>query len=315
MVTAEQLDKSSVFIDGVLVDLKISYWRGKAPLKPEDLGIDASSIPDIFSLGRKLIIPKESLAKFDGINARAAYLVSQFTFPFPTGHSRFVPYAVLPQVMEELTDLSKRFQEEVGKFVENYDEYRVLMVKKYPEHEAAILKAYIPRDRLHEKFGFSYALYEVTLPKGLKYRLTDARAVKEESEIRQKKLQEAEEEYRRQFQAQMDGFLSGLVGKLRESVAEAAVKVSERISKGEMITKGSLDSLRRTIERFKALNFVGDSEVEEALAKLEAAIPAEKVDSGTVQREFASAITTVMNTLVESDISTVTSEYKRKIRF
>ena len=95
----QQAKDAALWLDGCLVDLRISYWRGKRPLAAQDLGLKEEQVPDIFTLGRKLVIPREALARFERVDARAHYLIGQFTFPFPTGHSRFIPYSVLPQVI------------------------------------------------------------------------------------------------------------------------------------------------------------------------------------------------------------------------
>lgn len=310
------LDTSALFLDGVLIDLGISYWRGKRPLSAQDLGVEPEDVPEIFSLGRKLVIPKEAVARFDRVQARAYYLIDQFTFPFPTGRSRFVPYSVLPQVLEELKELRGRFEQEIDRFLDKYDEYRQQMVEKYPEHREALERGYTPAKELRKRFHFTQALYEVSLPKNIRFKAVDERDARADADARRLALVQAEESYRKEFQAQIDQFLSSSVGNLRATVGTAVVQLAERIKKGDLITKQSLDTVRRAIDRFRDLNFAGDSEVESKLTELEALMPTskDKFNEAEFKQAFQTSLDSALSTITESDISKVTGEYKRRVR-
>ncbi|MDP2662055.1 MAG: DUF3150 domain-containing protein [Dehalococcoidia bacterium] len=316
-VRPAQDNASGLMLDGVMIVLHIPYWRGRHALTAQDLGVDPQDVPDIFSLGSKLVVPREALARFERIRAKADFLVSQFSFPFPTGSARFVPYTVWPEVMAELNGLRERFDKEVAQFVEKYDEYREAMADKYPEHAEAIRRAYIPVNKMHAKFGFSYTLYNIQLPRAVRYQAVEASQALAESEARRRAMEQAEAQYRVQFDAQMDEFLSSSVGKLREAVGQSLANVATRMEKGDMVTQNSLGAVRRAISRFRDLNFVQDIEVEARLRELEALVPenSEKLKDAEVQAKFQQAVTAAMSTLVESDISEVTGEYKRRLRF
>lgn len=315
-VRDQQVKNAALWLDGCLVDLRISYWRGKRPLAAQDLGLTEDQVPDIFSLGRKLVIPKEALARFERVDARAHYLIDQFTFPFPTGHSRFIPYSVLPQVLEELKGMKKDFEERISSFLDNYEQYRKDMLDKYPEYAEALSRGYSSASDVRKRFHYDYTLYEVSLPRDIRFKAVEERDAVADAEAKRKALEQAEEEYKRQFQAQIDSFLSSSVGKLREAVGNAVANLSERVQKGEVVSKSSLDSLKRTIERFRALNFVGDNEVESKLAGLERLIPdsGKKFKEAEFKQAFTTALGSVTSSLLESDISTVTGEYRRKLR-
>lgn len=312
----EEQSQSALFLDGVLIDLRISYWRGKRPLSAQDLGLSEDQVPDIFSLGRKLVIPREALARFERVDARAHYLIDQFTFPFPTGHSRFIPYSVLPQVLEELKTMKKDFEERIRSFLDNYDQYRKDMLDKYPQYAEALSRGYSTASDIKKRFHYDYTLYEVSLPRNIRFKAVEERDAVADAEAKRRALEQAEEEYKRQFQAQIDEFLSSSVGKLREAVGDAVIALSERIQKGDAVSKGSLDSLKRTIERFRALNFVGDNEIEGKLAGLEKLIPdsGKKFEEAEFKQAFQTALGSVTSSLLESDISGVTGEYKRRLR-
>ena len=311
----ESLDQSALFLDGTLIDLHISYWRGRRPLSADDLGVPSEEVPDIFKLGSKLVVPKGTLYAFDNIYSASFDIINKFTFPFPT-RARFIPYSVLEMVLSELKSKKAHFEHEVDKFVGNYDTYREEMIDKYPEHTLALTREYISAVELRKRYKYEYTLYEVSLPKGLRFKAVQERDAVEDAKARERALAQAEEEYRQQFQEQIDDFLAGSVGKLREAVGEAVVKLADRLQKGDAVSKGSLDSLRRTIDKFRTLNFVGDAEVETKLSELEQMIPesGKRFEESEFKSAFQMTLDSVSETLMESDISEVTGEYKRKLR-
>ena len=306
---------SKIFLSGVLIDLKCAYWRGKRPLVAQDLGLTDQQVPDIFTLGRKLVIPKDALARFDRINARAYFLIDQFTFPFPTGHARFVPYSVLPEVLAELKKLEERFTEETREFLEKYDEYRAEFIARYPQYAEALSRGYEAASDLKKRYHFNYTLYEVRLPREVRFKALQERDALADVEAQRQALTRASAEYQAQFGAQLDEFLNSSVGKLREAVAESVVKLSERMKKGDSITKTSLESLKTTIERFRSLNFVGDASVEQQLDALEALIPtsSERFKEEVFKNAFSNALESVQGA-IKSDITSATGEYKRRLK-
>ena len=314
--TERAIEEAALFLDGVLMDVRLSYWRGKAPLEPEDLGLTKSDVPDIVTLGRKLIVPREAMRAFERISARANFITDQFTFPFPTGHARFIPYSVLARVLEELESLRTQFQDRVEDFFKNYEEYRSDMMEKYPEFEKALAEAYMPESELKKRYHMTWLLYTVSLPKGIRSSAIKASDAKVESAARQKALEGATREYQREFERQIDEFLGSAVGSLRAAVGEKVLAVSERIQAGETVSVTALKGVREVIERFRTLNFVGDREVEDRLAELEKLIPesGKRFEDTAFKAQFAAALEKVASTVVESDISTVTGEYKRRIR-
>ncbi|MDP2663655.1 MAG: DUF3150 domain-containing protein [Dehalococcoidia bacterium] len=313
----QEVDKATgLMLDGVMVVLHIPFWRGRQALTAQDLGVDPGEVPDIFSLGSKMVVPKEALARFERIRAKADFIITQFTFPFPTGSARFVPYTVWPEVMAELNGLKYRFRQETAEFIEKYDEYRQQMADKYPQHADAIKRAAIPANQIHSKFGFDYTLYSIQMPRAVRYKAMEAREALNESEARRKAMERAEAQYREQFDAQMDEFLSNSVGKLREAVAQALGNVSSRMEKGDLVTQNSLTAVKRAIQRFRDLNFVQDAEVEARLRELDEMVPekSESLKNTDVQARFQAAIAAAMGSIVGSDINEVTGEYKRKLR-
>lgn len=315
----EQQDDASVFLDGVLIDRRISFWRGRRPLTAKDLGLNDQDVPEIYSLGSKLIIPREALRRFEQVEQQAQYVTDQFTFPFPTGRARFVPYTVLPEVLDTLRKLQESFYDRLDTFLQKYDQYRQEIIERYPQAAEALKQGYENADTLRKKYHFEWMLYEVRLPRNLRYQAIEERDARADAAARRQALESAEAEYRAQYEKQIDEFLGGAVGSLRAAVGNAAVSISEKIANGEAVTKPAIESLKKTIERFRTLNFVGDDQVEAKLAELEQLIPTETgkklQENAEVRDAFASALNEVTSTLMESDVSGVTGEYKRRLRW
>ena len=49
-------EKKSVFVDGVLFDLDLHWWKGWTQLELKDIDKEEGELPDIFKLGRKRIL-------------------------------------------------------------------------------------------------------------------------------------------------------------------------------------------------------------------------------------------------------------------
>lgn len=67
----------NIFRDGVLVTVNVSFWSGAKMLTAEDLGLNDNEIVDAFSLGRKMLVPKDIIRKFRAIDCRARLTVER----------------------------------------------------------------------------------------------------------------------------------------------------------------------------------------------------------------------------------------------
>lgn len=297
-----------LFLDGVLISLNCHYWHGRVKLDPQDLGLE--QVPEIFSLGRKWVVPKEALEEFGTIYARSNWLTDRFAFPFPT-KAHFVPYGVLPAVLNELSELKGRFDRAVTTLLDNYEDYRAEMLRRHPQYGDALQRAHIAPSVLRRRFRFDYLLFEVRLPSELRMRQLELAQAEQQMEARGK----AVEGFRQQWAEQMDGFLDQAVRSLRASVADALVQFNERAAAGEVSGRG-LGSIRRAVERFRQLNFVGDAEVEAKLRELESLVPqsAKQYEGdAAAQAALARASADAVAMLRESDVSKVTGEYRRRV--
>lgn len=305
-----------VFLDGVLLSTKIMFWRGKEVLQPQDLGFDGGELPEeIFSLGRKLIVPKAAIQAFMQIEERVRWVTDRFSFPFPTGHAKFVPYAVLPEVLAELQKQQDRFQTEMTVFTDGYAAYRQEILTKYPKWERALQSKYESPASLMSKFSFTWSVFEIRLPEGLRVRAMDDKMALTEAKARREALEVAETQLKKQFQEQIDGFLGDSVKELRSRVAGSVAKIQEQLTAGK-VNPQTLKGIRNSIESFRNLNFVGDEAVESQLNSLLALLPdkVDAFDNVAFTATFTAAAGAVMDTVKSEDVSAVTGEYKRRIK-
>lgn len=307
-----------VFLDGVLAKLDISFWTGRRSLQSDDLGLERESIPNIFALGSKMIVPKKTVSLFGQIRSKADYILTQSSFPFPLSDARFIPYTALVNVMAWVEAEKVRFDAAVADFLTNYKSYHEALVAEYPAHKDALTRAFLPASRLTSKFGFRVALYSITIPQGMAAKVTKqskaTAQARRQAQAEQNAIAGLQQEYQVQMRAQMDEFLASSVKMLRERVNATVQSVAEKMEKGEVTGRG-LKSLRQAIESFRNLNFMGDTAVETALFNLDQAMPesAGDLSEGSVIGPFAQALDAVGQTIKGNRISRVVERYGRKM--
>jgi hypothetical protein len=310
---------SKLFSDGIIIDLGVSYWRGRKALTAKDLGINASDVPEIFSLGRKRLMPKDVIARFRSVEEKAAYAIETASFDFPIGNLKFLPRANVQSTVTALEQCRTEFLELVELLYKHYDEYRERMLHDYPQHRKALEAHYPAVKQLKRCFKFEWDLFEIALPSGngnLKQVKTSAEKLDKESKAKIV----AEERYHQQIRAKVDGFLEGVVGELRQKTTDLCGHVAKKIAKGELVTEATVRSLRDWIDKFEHMNFVGDQTVSQQLASLKKALGSRSAAEYREDETAAALLGQALNTVVQNvaklgDVSSVTGAYKRKLDF
>jgi hypothetical protein len=329
----------SIFRDGLLIDIDVSFWSGAKILKAEDLGLKEKNVPGAYKLGRKMLVPPEVIRAFRSVESRARHIVEINSFKFPIGNARFIPKKKFSKVSEQLKKCEQEYKELTEKLISNYEQYRDQMLPVY--HDAAEIaflqqsstdiqefsienreiekenfirtfmgriQSYYPESNsLRSKFGLSWDVYEIALPHLRKGNIDQL--VKDDI---------FEQEYRDQAQSKIKAFVEDVVLTLRTETIEICNRISENIKDGKIVKGRTLNSLKDFIEKFQELNFVGDTNIESQLQKLKTEFldvcPAEKVGESDFQEELHRRITEI-SSLAENtiDINTITGEYNRQI--
>ena len=306
---------SHLFTDGVLVNVDIRFWAGQKKLQAKDVGLDEDKIPDIYSLGRKRLLPAEVISRFRSFAERADYLLECEAFKFPIAKLRFVPRTRLGSLVSALDACQAEFGACATEFFGNYQRIRDRMLDEYAAYREALEAYYPPLSQVRKKFSFHYDLFNIALPKDLKLAQTTAAKVDRE----QKALAAAEARLREQAVRQVDAFLADTVATLREKTTDLCEHVATKIRKGDLVTEATLNSLKDWIDRFESLNFVGDRTVAQQLAHLRRTLGTRSAqeyrENGRAAQALGTALTHIITAANDlSDVASVTGAYKRRIR-
>jgi len=331
-----------IFRDGTLVDVDVSCWTGAKMLTPEDLGLNADDVASAYKLGKKMLVPDEVIARFRKTEHQARFLVESNSFPFRFGSSRFVPRRKFAEVQARLKDYQTEYNGLVEDLITNYDKYREQMVPVYkeaaetawinrtPEQETfgidrdieAEKKAFVDQfmtriagfypkaESLRAKFSLTWNVYNIAMPE--LSNVDGDQVVLDETE-----RQALAEDYQNQMHDKIQSFVDDVVRTLRTETIQLCTRVANSIVSGKVINQRTLGSLRSFIDRFEGLNFVGDSQIEQALNKLRTDFLdspndlAENEDLKGQLKDRLQEISKVAENI--TDVNSVTGQYKRKI--
>lgn len=260
---------NSIFNDGILVDVNVSYWSGTKALKPEDLGLDPTTVPEAFRLGKKYLVPMDTIRQFRTIEGQARRVIDDNSFKFPIGNAKFVPIKKFPKALVKLQALQAKYTELRDKLIENYDAIRQEMIPKYREAaesaymiqsptgvqtfsiddreagKAAYIDGFLKRietfypspDSLKGKFSLSWDVFQIAAPK---LHLGDADKIAHTEEERIA----LEQDYRQRASVKMDSFIDDVVKTLRAETLEICGRIANNIKNGKIVRPNTLKSLR-----------------------------------------------------------------------
>jgi hypothetical protein len=342
-------DFTNIFIDGILMQIHVSFWSGARILRPEDLGLKPEQVATAYKLGRKMLIPEEVIRNFRRIEGQARRLIEEKSYEFPFGNARFVPRRVFAKVTTKLEDLKAEYMALVDDLVAKYDQYRQEILPVYEEAadnafltstpaimegsldtydreaDRAAFKAqflarlnsyYPPVESLKARFSLVWDVYEIAAPQ---LRDTSSEAVIESIEEREKSIVAA----RAQMQNKIEGFVGDVVKVLRTEATEVCSRIATAIKEGRVIRSTTVNSLKNFIEKFKDMNFVGDKTIEAQLDAiqrelLDAHPDTAFLDNVELKEELGRRLATVVEEagkLSDQDLDTVTGGYKRKVNW
>ena len=269
---------------GVLLKLDVTIWTGSAALSAPDLGLDPASIAAHYTLGRKRLVPKHALDPVASVVRQARYALDSLSHPLPDG-SRFVLETTAPEVEAQLRRGQARFEAVVTAFLEAYPVHRAEMAAEWeaaaaaawrtagrPGDEAAFIEAFLARvaaatptpAELRRKFDFFWWTYTLRLNGTERVELAGVA----DAERARRGRNTA---YRTEAEARIGAALERSLAGFRAQVADACTAVLAHIQSGRPLREGTVERLRRTIRRFRALNFVDDDALAGELAAFERA--------------------------------------------
>jgi hypothetical protein len=306
---------------GLLLKLDITVWTGSAALSAPDLGLDPASIAAHYTLGRKRLVPKHALDPLATVVRQARYALDSLSHPLPDG-SRFVLEATAPEVEAQLRRGQARFEVAVTGFLDAYPGHRAAMAAEWeaaaaaawrtagrPGDEGGFVTAFLARvaaaaptpTELRRKFDFFWWTYTLRLSGTERVELAGVADVE-----RARRARDAA--YRAEVEARVGAALERSLAGFRAQVAEACTAVLAHIQSGRALREGTVERLRRTIRRFRALNFVDDDALAGELAAFEQAC-LDGLDLGAVQA--ASDVRALLTAGLQAVVEAATTELPR----
>lgn len=285
---------------GVIVDIKISYYRGTERLSHFDIGWNqalSKSEKDHIKLGFKNILPSEFTKELSQIEGLARKNLSFYSHKTLWG--AFVPYITFNTWLNKHKEIQLLFDEFKSATYDKYDLivqhsrsiYRELAHKIWQKNyegeptEAFIsdyiyktLKMFPSKDDLCNSMTMNLDYYQIPLPSFLA-----ANIVKADEYLRENELKHAEhqltlqsktainEYYVSKKQQMVDSFLNATILDLRKYVYEYCAHILDYLNKKEEknnLTIVQKEGLIKTIEKFESLNFYEDKEIEAKLILL-----------------------------------------------
>lgn len=263
--------------EGVLINVSVRYWRATKKLIAEDLGLDPENVASrLISLGHKKLVPKEALQNFALIEGRAHSIVDASSFPFLNELGHFLPNTKLEEVMKKLANLEQEFHQEKIRFMGQYSEMRQVaadewwtlaqkLVKTPEKLVAAVSESFPCPERMEQSFGFSTQLFQITIPEGLGMNPV---TMKDQIDVMRAREQAAREAADK-INEGVEGFVAECVASMREQTAKLCEDMLESMRDGKTgVHQKTLNRLVKFIDEFKALNFVGDSQLEDELERI-----------------------------------------------
>jgi hypothetical protein len=99
--------------------------------------------------------------------SHARYVLRRKSVPFIIADARFVTFADLGDVEQELRDEQKAFFEARDALIQRYGAIRREMLARSAAHRKALEEQYPPRDVVHDMFYFDWTPMTVGIPKNL----------------------------------------------------------------------------------------------------------------------------------------------------
>tara|TARA_Y100000310_G_C20633384_1_gene789855 strand:+ start:611 stop:1555 length:945 start_codon:yes stop_codon:yes gene_type:complete len=304
-VTTEET-KQSIFVDGVLFDLDLFWWKGWVKLSAQDIEKTEEEIPDIIKLGQIRILKHETFRDFEIIENKSRPLVDKLSYPFMISTVRFVPFSVLPQLIEELEILKKAFYLFVENFNFYYQDYKTSFLNHYPQLRDRIQGKYPDPSIVEGRFFFGWTLFEMSLPRNIR-----ATLIQDQESL---KLQEAWQSSQADIDIKLDRWVDTVGISMRKEISLICKNMKDSLDAGKIIRQSTLEKARENIRRLRNMNFIGDKQVEALLDNLSDQIP------NSFDREvpvIMGAFSKTLGSLIDeskdiSDVSEFTGQYKRK---
>lgn len=198
---------------GVILSLHVGRWRARAALTYADLGLpepdedsEKKALQDLLALGRKNLLPKRFIDRFDAIEQSGRKAVDRGSHK--TYWGSFVTPGTFNETIEDLRRFQAEYMQTANEMCDNWDEvlaeladdYRAAARRAYrnlrqlsPDlasmSETSFVEGFVkrvlvmvpPRQTVRESFRFEWDIYYIPLPSLLEQDMAEAERVKQEA--------------------------------------------------------------------------------------------------------------------------------------
>lgn len=298
----------NVFLDGVIVDPHIGYPRFEVKLSATDLGLAQKDIPNIFLLGKKMLVDKTEIGVFQSLEARGRRECEFYSVATPIPGLRFVPNRVLPDLEASMVSIKAQFLSRAQDFVRRYEAVKVEMLEKYAEYKDSLERLYPSAADVMKSFHFDWTCFSISLPSELHAKAVDARMTQDARNKANEIIQQKQRDLVRGF----DTWSEELVTNARQAALELFKAVKDKMDHNEVIHPKSVQALRDYVDTFRTMNFVGDSRMEAALVAAKGVL--DGVNNNFQKEHVKQVVGEVLKAAADvSDVNGVTGKYKRRL--
>lgn len=275
---------SDLFFAGSVVDLEVSLWRPFVRIKPEDLGIeDTPDVNRALSLGRHRLAPAKAMEDIALIAGQAKRSLEYHSLQFAMIRgARYVPNAALRELLGKLREYRRQFNDAVGAFCDRYEAVKAEQLPiieralqgaaRTPEAAAAafirVQAEYPDVGTVRAKFGISWKVYAIQSAKNA--------AAKEAAEDEAGNVKDV---------------IRSMIEQLRGEVAERLKAMTDTISKGGKLPKGSIDATLAALDRVDSMNVMGDTGLRKQTEALRAMLLSDAENGPGMAETFTKAQT------------------------
>jgi hypothetical protein len=315
-----------VFQDGKLVNIHIGMWGMSYNLTEEDIKLE-KQLPETIKLGKKMLIKPAVYNKFKNFEQKVRKYLYANSFDFPlVSQAHFVPKTKYMDVYKQLNKMREEFDLMADEFIEKYEAYKAETIEFYQQHSDTVkvedLEKYYPSlAHIKDKFYFDIVSFEIALPAQFTETNLQDEIQREQigNEAKQKALENYRAEYNRQIDTHMSkigDFVGEVTATLRANIVEHCSVALNKISKKEIVSDSNIRTLMKHIKEFRDMNFVDDKAVETELAKVEKLLTGDhdfskNKDALALLQQHLTGVVNEAKSL--SDVANVSGEYFRKI--
>jgi len=268
----------ALFEKGAVIKVTAKIWSGRKKLSPEELGLTSEN-QALYSLGGKLIIPKEKIDNLLAIRSKANNFILHSSIIFDFGY--FTPEGNIQKLKEKLEQLKSQFYDGVEDIISNLEEYKNSIIQQWYD-EADKLSDNDPQKKMEILKKIKSSFDEIN-----------------ENYIRRKCIFEYKEY--REINEIANQFLFESTINIIEKLKEYCNHLKERLNNGELQER-NLKSLRGFISEMKPfLEIFNNDEINKLVKKLETIVAEGNADIINKNKEIKDGTIGLLDKIIELD--------------